>query len=135
MKTNEWHLQKKKNLQKLAFWTIGWVLSMALVSFGPKFLWEGDKLISFLTFLLNLGFGIGVIIANRTHINWLDELDKKITFDAMAIALGVGIIGGLSYSVLDITNLIPMDAEISFLVMLISITYMIAIVVGKLRYK
>jgi hypothetical protein len=76
-----------------------------------------------------------MIIANRNHINGLDELDKKITFDAMAIALGVGIIGGLSFSVMDITQMIGFDAEISFLVVLISITYMIAIIVGKQRYK
>jgi hypothetical protein len=84
---------------------------------------------------LNLSFGIGVIVANRNHINGLDELDKKITFDAMAIALGVGVIGGLSYSILDTTNLIQTDAEISFLVMLTAITYLVAMVVGKLRYK
>ena len=135
MKTNEWQLQKKKNLKRLAFWTFGWVLSLALVTFGSQFLWEGNKLITYLAFFLNLGFGIGMIIANRNHINGLDELDKKITFDAMAIALGVGVIGGLSFSVMDITDMIGFDAEISFLVILISITYMIAIVTGKLRYK
>ncbi|RUA34708.1 MAG: hypothetical protein DSY77_04285 [Bacteroidetes bacterium] len=135
MKTNEWQLQKKKNLKRLAFWTFGWVLSLALVTFGSQFLWEGNQVITYLAFFLNLGFGIGMIIANRNHINGLDELDKKITFDAMAIALGVGVIGGLSFSVMDITDMIGFDAEISFLVILISITYMIAIVTGKLRYK
>jgi hypothetical protein len=135
MKTNEWKLQKKRNLKKLALWTLGWVLTLAIVTFGPKFIWEELKLYTFLGFLVNLGFGIGMIVANRNHINGLDELDKKITFDAMAIALGVGVICGLSFSVLDITNLIGFDAEISFLVVLISITYLIATVVGKLRYK
>jgi hypothetical protein len=36
---------------------------------------------------------------------------------------------------LDITNVIPFDAEIGHLVMLISLTYVIAIVAGSTRYK
>jgi hypothetical protein len=135
MEATNWQEQKKKNLKYLALWTFGWVSSMALVTFGPQFIWEGNQVITYLAFFLNLGLGIGMIIANRNHINGLDELDKKITFDAMAIALGVGVIGGLSFSIMDITNMIGFDAEISFLVILISITYLIAIVAGKLRYK
>lgn len=135
METSNWQEQKKKNIKNLAIWTVGWVLTMALVTFGPKFIWEGNQLLTYLAFFLNLGLGVGMIFANRNHINGLDELDKKITFDAMAIALGVGVIGGLSFSVMDITNMIGFDAEISFLVILISITYLIAMVVGKFRYK
>lgn len=135
METSNWQAQKKKNIKLLAIWTLGWVLSLAVVTFGPKFIWEDKEVLTYLAFFLNLGFGVGMIFANRNHINGLDELDKKITFDAMAIALGVGVIGGLSFSVMDITNMIGFDAEISFLVVLISITYMIAMIVGKLRYK
>jgi hypothetical protein len=53
----------------------------------------------------------------------------------MAIALGVAIIGGLSYSMLDITNVISTDAEISNLVIIISLTYLISVIVGNLRYR
>ncbi len=134
-KTTDWHLQKKKNLKHLAIWTLGWVLSMALVTFGPIAVWGDMKALTIIAFMINLGFGIGMIVANRNHINGLDELDRKITFDAMAIALGVGVIGGLSFSTLDTNNLIGIDAEISYLVMLISVTYLIAMLVGKYRYK
>ena len=53
----------------------------------------------------------------------------------MGIALGVGIVGGLSYSLLDTTNLITQDAEISFLIILIALTYMAGIIIGQKRYK
>ncbi len=81
-----------------------------------------------------MAFGAGMIWANIKHISVLDELQKKIQLDAMGIALGVGIVGGLSYSVMDIANVISSDAEIGFLVMLISVSYMIALLVGKKRY-
>ena len=53
----------------------------------------------------------------------------------MGIALGVGVVGGLSYSLLDQSNVITQDAEIGFLVMLISLTYMIGTLIGQKRYK
>ena len=76
-----------------------------------------------------------MILTNIKHINSMDDLQRKIQLDAMGIALGVGVVGGLSYSLLDTTNLISKDAEISFLVILISITYMLGLLIGTKRYK
>lgn len=135
METTNWQLQKHKNLKLLALWTIGWMLSIALITFGPVYLWNDGEVLSISAFVLNLGLGIGMIISNRNYINGADELEKKMTFDAMAIALGLGVVGGLSYSALEKSSLININADISYLVMLIAITYLIAIVAGKLRYK
>lgn len=126
--------QFKKVVKNLALWTLLWVFSLAMAVFGPKFLWEQNTNWSILAIVINTGLGAGMIWANIKHLSVLDELQKKIQLDAMGIALGVGIVGGLSYSVMDITNVISSDAEISFIVMLISISYSIALLVGKKRY-
>ena len=76
-----------------------------------------------------------MILMNRKYTNGLDELHRKVNMEAMAIALGVGVVGGLSYSMLDIANVIPFDAEIGHLVLLIGVTYFIAFIVGSIRYK
>ncbi|MCB0295658.1 MAG: hypothetical protein KDI38_11125 [Calditrichaeota bacterium] len=133
--TNAWEARTKKNTKSLALWTAAWTLSMALATFGPKFIWQGDRLLTILAILLNLGLGIGMIVANKRHLKGLDELQQKIQLEAMALALGVGLVGGLSYSLLDITNLIHSDAEISHLVILMALTYMGGIVAGQVRYK
>ena len=133
-KTNDWTALTKKNTKRLAFWTVAWTLSMAVASFGPNIIWD-SKLISIITILINLGFGIGMIIANVQHFKVLDEMQKKIQLDAMGIALGVGIVCGLSYSLLDITNIIEEDAEIAFLVILMGLTYSAGIFIGQIRYK
>ena len=111
-----------KATKNLALWTILWVASLALATFGPKFLWEENTILSILTIAINSALGAGMIWANVKHLSVLDELQKKIQLDAMGIALGVGIVGGLSYSVMDISNVISSNAEIGFLVMLISIS-------------
>jgi len=133
---------KKENVSKhmkkvtinLALWTLSWLLTLALATFGPKFIWQERTTWSILAIAINTLIGVGLIRAHIKHLSALDELQKKIQFDAMGIALGVGVIGGLSYSVMDIANVITGDAEISFLVMLISISYMIALTIGKKRY-
>lgn len=124
----------KNATKNLALWTVLWVVSLALSTFGPKFLWDGSTLLSILAIALNTALGAGMIWANIKHISVLDELQKKIQLDAMGIALGVGIVGGLSYSTLDIANVISSDAEISFLIMLISISYMVALLIGRRHY-
>lgn len=135
MKEQKWDTEVKLNTRNLQFWTILWVVSMAIATFGPIFFWAGNTTLNILGIGINLGLGIGMILANRKFINSLDELQKKIQLDAMGIALGVGVVGGLSYSLLDQTNVIARDAEIGFIVMLMSLTYAIGTLIGQKRYK
>jgi len=134
MKTENKKNQIKKATKNLALWTVLWVLSLALATFGPILLWKDNTLLSIIVIAVNAIFGAGMIWANIKHLSVLDELQKKIQLEAMGIALGAGIVGGLSYSVMDIANVISSDAEIGFLVMLISVSYMIALAIGKNRY-
>ena len=134
-KSNKWEINTKKNVRHLAYWTWSWVFTMAIATFGPKFIWNNNSIISVLFILINTIIGIGMILMNRKYINGLDEMQRKVNMDAMAISLGVGVVGGLSYSTLDVANIISFDAEIGHLVILISVAYIIAIVVGNIRYK
>lgn len=130
-----WCDSTRKNTVNLAYWTGAWVLTMALVSFGPKFLWNENIALTIIAILVNLAIGIGVIFANKRHLNSLDELQRKIQLEAMSLALGVAVIFGLSYSMLDVTNLISYDAEISHLVILIGLTYLAGTIIGNMRYR
>ena len=134
MKNQDWKTQTKKNTKNLAFWTMAWTLSMAFATFGPKFIWESENVMTVIGVILNALLGVGMILANVRHLNGLDDLQKKIQLEGMAIALGVGIVGGLSYTLLDTTNLISQDAEISYLVILIGLTYLISVLIGQKRY-
>jgi hypothetical protein len=133
--SESWKKKTSKTTMNLAVWTFGWVSTMALAVFGPEFLWPGNTGATLAAVIVNLVLGIGMIRSNVIHLNTLDELMQKIQLQSMGIALGVGVVGGLTYSTLDITNLIAMDAEIGFLVMLISITYLAAIFINHKRFQ
>ncbi|HKL14629.1 MAG TPA: hypothetical protein VJ915_03290 [Balneolaceae bacterium] len=119
----------------LAFWTLGWVVSMAIASFGPTYLWESATWINLTAIVVNFALGVGMIMSNIRLFKAQDELMQQIQLKAMGIALGLGVVGGLSYSLLDITNVIEQDAEIAFLVMGVSITYLVSLVTDNIRYR
>ncbi len=132
--TDNWASRTHKNTVRLGFWTAAWVLSLALATFGPLLVWGENSPLTSLALALNLAAGAGMILANKHHLKGLDELQQKIQLEAMALALGVALVVGLAYSTADQTNLIPVDAEISYLVILISFTYMAGIFFGRRRY-
>lgn len=127
--------ETKKNTINLAKWTTAWVLTMALATFGSLLLWPDITWLKIVSVVVNLLVGVGVIFANKRHLLGLDELQQKIQLDAMALALGVGLIAGTSYSTLDAINLIAFDAEISHLIMLIGLTYLVSTIIGQRRYQ
>ncbi len=134
-KQNKWQIEVKKNTKALAGWTFLWVITLAIVAFGPKFIWNENQTITLVMISINTLVGIGMILINRKHLNSLDPLQRKISMDAMAITLGVTLISGISYSMLDITNLVSFDAEISHIVFVMGITYLVAMLIGNARYK
>jgi predicted membrane protein len=127
--------ETRQNTRILFYWTAGWVISLAVVAFGPTLIWGEKPLLNLAGILFNLLIGIGMIFANKRYINGLDELQRKVQLEAMALALGVAVVVGISYSMLDVVNLVAFDAEISHLVMVIGITYLIASVIGNVRYR
>jgi len=130
-----WQRNVMRNTKRLAFSTGAWVLTMALANFGPVFLWSGDKLWTILAILLNTALGVVMIIVNKQQLQSLDEMQQRIQRDAMGITLGVGLVAGLSYSSLAINNVIPGDAEISVLVIIMGLTYMITVLLVSRKYR
>ena len=127
--------RQKRNIRNLAAWTLLWVLSLALVTFGHEFIWNQHTTISLIVILINLIIGFAMILANVRHLKGLDELQRQIHLEAMGICLGVVLVAGIAYSTLDVTNVIAFDAEISHLVLLMGITYLATISVINYRYK
>ena len=137
MKTQTMNTQhtRKQRHGRLALWTFAWTVSTALAAFGPQFLWGGSRGLSLLAIGLNVGIGLGMILANRHLLEGLDELQRKIHLEALAITLGLTLIVGIGYSLLDITNVIPWDAEISFLVVFMGVSYLTAVLINGRRYS
>ncbi len=127
--------QTKKNTLRLFFWAGAWVLATAGAAFGPRFLWDFNTLPTVLGVLVHIGIGFGMIRLFRQYLLRLDELQRKIQLDAMALSLGVGVVFGVSYEMLEDIKLITFEPEISHLHLLMCLTYFIGIILGNRRYQ
>lgn len=128
-------LERAKRVKKLAIWTWSWVATMAIATFGPEFIWDNHPFLTTFAILVNLANGVLMILANRDLFNHFDELERKIHLESIAITLGLSMIVGLTFSLLDQKDIIPIDAEISYLVMFMGICYLVAMLINTKRYK
>ncbi|WP_332038454.1 hypothetical protein [Salegentibacter sp.] len=98
------------------------------------YIWDDHAVLTVLAVSVNFVHGILMIFANRSLFNNFDELERKIHLESLALTLGLAVVVGLSYSLLDTTNLIGFDAEISNLVIFIGVTYLILVTINTRRY-
>jgi hypothetical protein len=94
---------------------LAWLLGLVLLGEGPDFLWTGLGL-TLSAAAFSLGTGIGWVLAFRQHLADLDDLHRQVLLEAMGIALGVGVIVSLPYTLLERHDAAPFDARSGHLV-------------------
>ena len=62
-------------------------------------------------------------------------MQQKIQLEATALSLVVGVVTGITYSLLAQAKIVHPHAEISNLIILMGLTYSIGIFIGNRRYK
>jgi hypothetical protein len=120
---------------QLACWGGAWLAATALMKFGPRFLWNQSQVFTLLAVGLDVAVGVGMILANAAYIGELDELQQKVYLNALGITVGVALIAGVPYSVMDSYHLISFHAEIWRLLILMSLTFLLSILYGTWRYR
>ncbi|UUU36754.1 hypothetical protein JIX56_47015 [Streptomyces sp. CA-210063] len=121
---------------RLVLWTFAWAATLALAKFGPQLLWDPPQRVAgWAAVAVNLAVGIGWIVAFTRFLRALDELQRKIMQDALAVTLGVGWILGFAYVVTDDASLVARDVDIAVLPALMGVVFVVAFVVGKIRYR
>ncbi|QFQ94912.1 hypothetical protein F9278_00390 [Streptomyces phaeolivaceus] len=129
-------LKEIKATTWLAFWTLAWVATLALAKFGPRLLWNPQQWgASWAAVAVNFIVGIGWILAFTRFLRVLDELQRKIMQDALAVTLGVGWVVGFAYVVVDAGDLVARDVDVAVLPALMGVVFVIAFAVGKIRYR
>ncbi len=100
------------NIIHLLCWSLAWLAATALMKFGPQLLWNKALPLTLLSVGLNIIVGIGMILANKKYVLALDELQQKVYLNALAITVGVGLIAGVPYSILDLYDVIAFKAAV-----------------------
>jgi peptidoglycan biosynthesis protein MviN/MurJ (putative lipid II flippase) len=126
-----------KNSHKLGRATLAWVLTNMLMNFGPPFLWNKALVFTLLAVGLNLCVGVLLILVHKKFLAGLDELQRKVYLDALAITVGVVLIVIVPYAVLDTYNVVHLKTgfEVLALTVLMSVTYVASFSYGMRRYR
>jgi hypothetical protein len=120
---------------RLAGWNGAWLLATALMKFGPRFFWNQALVFTLPAIGLDVAVGIGLILATKKYILELDELQQKVYLNALGITVGVALIAGVPYSVMDLYQVISFHAEIWHLLLLMGLTFSVSFLYGSWRYR
>ncbi|MCF7518608.1 MULTISPECIES: hypothetical protein [unclassified Pseudoalteromonas] len=121
--------RNKQNTLNLAKWTVAWLLTLAIASFGPHFLWQDQTVITVAAIVINILVGVMMILANKRQLQGMDELQQRVQLNAMGITLGASLVFGLAYSLLQSSGLVHFNEDISHLVLFMGVTYLVCILV------
>ena len=134
-KTNKAYSRDRVSTAKVAYWCLAWLLATAGATFGPELLWGYGTLITSIGIAIQLALGFGMIWVFKGVLLAMDELQRLIQLEALSLALGVGVIVGASYELLEDVKLITFQPEISHLLILITLTYSFGLFLGNRRYR
>jgi DNA-binding XRE family transcriptional regulator len=132
---NGYQSRFRKNIIRLVRWNGVWVAATALMAFGPKFLWNKALGFTLLAVGLDVAVGVGMVLATKKYVMELDELQQKVYLNALGIAMGVGLIVGIPFSVMGTYHVIPFHADFSYMVILMGLTFFVSLLYGTWRYR
>ncbi|MFI6286736.1 hypothetical protein ACIBCM_18635 [Streptomyces sp. NPDC051018] len=124
-----------KATAQFVLWTLAWVATLAAARFGPEFVWDSRQLASWVAVAVNVLVGVAWIVAFFRFLLAADDLWRKIIQDALTATLGVSWVAGFGYLVADAAGLVAYDIDIALFPALLGVTYLVALIVGWIRYR
>ena len=105
------------------------------MAFGPKNLWNFNAWITIIAVVIHVGIGLVLIRALKQNLLAMDELHRKIHLDAMAWSLGIGLVLGCTYEMLEDIKLITFQPEIPHLILTMCLVYVAGVIQGIRKYQ
>lgn len=116
--------------------TLAWLATLALAQFGPDLLWDPQLTgLSWAAIGLNILAGVVWIVSFAFFLRTVDELERKILLDAFTVTLGAGFVFAMAYAAASSAGLVPENFSIALFAVVLSVIYLIAFAVGKIRYR
>jgi hypothetical protein len=123
----------RRNQLRILLLAFVWAVFFLAVTLGIKQKWWsfGVTLAGVIGHAL---FGIATVLAYRRFLLETDELQRKIEVEALALASGVGMVGGLTFWLLAVNGTLPV-ASFAYVFALMMITYSVGVLIGRRRYS
>lgn len=124
----------RANYRRLNMWLFAWLGTWLAIGAAVKYEIVAVGVLPNLLALIPLGLGIAAVHAYRHFLTEADELRRKIELDALAVAFGVGVVGGLSYWLFGQTGLFS-EIDLLWTIVAMIVTYSITVQIGLAKYS
>jgi len=128
--------EQKRTKKSLIFVasTFIWIATMIYIDKGILYAWFGSDTLINLLIAVDTMFGIVVIFTFINLLKSMDELQRKIQFDALAFSMGTTIVASITYSLLTTAQIVK-DSETSDLILIMTFCYMASVIYGQVKYR
>ena len=123
-----------KNANRVNLLALLWAGTLAITSMSREYTWHSNMLFISIIFTVHTFIGLLMVFSFRKFLKELDDLERKIQLDALALSVGITIISFSSTSILSMAGIIE-KLDQSSLIMLMAASYMVGIVVGRIKYR
>lgn len=125
----------RRNQAVVLLWSLVWMISWVGVTLALTRGWLSQGAPGTVAAILSSSLGVGTLLAYRRFLKEADELQRRIEVEALALAFGVGLVGGLAYWLLQRSGALPKDEkELLYVLAGMSLTYAAAGLLGNRRY-
>ncbi len=125
-----------KNANIVNLWMFAWAITLvgatAIAEFAED--WQYFTLTVLFAIALHAGVTLVMIFKFKHLLSHMDELERKIQLEALALSSGAALGGCSVYSILENANLVA-GVQINIIIMLLAFTYMGALVIGRVRFR
>ena len=132
--SNEFEARTVRGAIRFVLWSLAWTGSMVLVDKAVLYGWYTESFYSVIGIVVNALLGLVVVRTFLRHLGDMDEMQRKIQLDALALSMGVGFVGSFTYSLLTTTGFVT-DTENSDIILLMAVTYMASLSFTYLRNR
>jgi hypothetical protein len=124
-----------RNQRGVLLWSLVWMSSWVGVTLALKSGWLASGAPGIVAAIVSTSLGIGTALAYRRFLNGADEVQRKIELEALALAFGVGVVGGFAYWLLERSGAVPIaKSDLLYVLAVTCLTYSAGVLLGKRRY-
>jgi hypothetical protein len=126
-------LRDRQNQRRVTIWSVIWGVSYIIVTIAIQKGWLSSAAAIAAVIGTSL-FGVATLLAYHRFLRETDELRRKIEVDALALAFGIGLVGGLTFFLLFENSLVSgRSFGLVFVAMILAHTS--SVVIGRRRYS
>jgi hypothetical protein len=113
-------------------WILVWAGSFVATSMAVKNDWIGGSILVG-AIVLNAAIGVGMIITYMRFLKELDELQQRIQLNALALGMGIGLVGCFTYSLMLLSGFVG-GPDVQVVTMMMIGGYVAGLLISRVRY-